>query len=181
MVWPKDDVLSDSMAQFKASKAHTGVSTSTTLYAPSQQDPKGYVKDLDSALLIGLVSPCQRIALCFMSFSFLWAFVSVCVCCQCSSCDLLHHHNHRTHTFSHSLFLLYSTYTIIGRRRVRRPHHRPGRQPPGDHGRLFDFVDSRAPEVLFIPSYERLTVLLLLVDDSPLPPPPYYTITGQLH
>jgi len=58
VVWPKDDVLSESMAEFKASKAHTGVSTSTTLYAPStqQQDPKGYVKDLDSALLIGLVS-----------------------------------------------------------------------------------------------------------------------------
>jgi len=57
VLWPKDDVLSESMAEFKASKAHTGVSTSTTLYAPSQQqDPKGYVKDLDSALLIGLVS-----------------------------------------------------------------------------------------------------------------------------
>lgn len=56
VVWPTDDVLAVAMAEFKASKAHTGVSTSTTTTPQGAHDPNGYLKDLDSALLIGLVS-----------------------------------------------------------------------------------------------------------------------------
>ena len=56
VTWPTDDVLAVAMAEFKASKAHTGVSTSTTTAPQGASDPTGYLKDLDSALLIGLVS-----------------------------------------------------------------------------------------------------------------------------
>jgi len=53
--WAGDDELSQAMDAFKKSKLHTGQKLDSAATSMGHLDPKGYLTDLDSAMLLGLV------------------------------------------------------------------------------------------------------------------------------